>query len=78
MDWKTEVVERYEGYELVKITSAAGDVIYNANSQFKDPKRITCSASTLEELKKQVDNVIDLIYSYRMIEYKFKVKRGSK
>lgn len=71
----TEVVGTYRGYELVKYTSVPGQVIYNANSIDRDPKLICCVADTLEELKKEVDKVWELVYSYKRLEYQIKARQ---
>lgn len=72
---QTEVVGIYRGYELVKYTSVPGQVIYNANSIDRDPKLICCVADTLEELKKEVDKVWELVYSYKRLEYQIKARQ---
>lgn len=53
-----DLVETYRDYNIYKITSTAGQVIYNANSIYTNVYQlITCVGFSLEEIKKEIDAV---------------------
>lgn len=57
-----EMVCTYKDYYIYKITSAAKQVIYNANSiNPKIYQLITCVGDTLEEVKAEIDHVHERI-----------------
>lgn len=67
-----ELIEIYRGYEIIKYTSKANDVIYNATRYVNNGKSgysISCAADNLEELKKQVDSQLQTHFHYRKLEY---------
>lgn len=76
-----EFIENYRGYEIIKYTSKANDVIYNATCFIRSGKSgytITCAADNLEELKKQVDEQLQTRFHYKKLEYMVKAKSGKK
>lgn len=73
-----EVIENYRGYEIVKYTSNANDVMYNATRYINNGRSgysISCAADNLEELKKQVDSQLQTHFHYKKLEYISKSKK---
>lgn len=77
----SEIIGSYKGYEITKHTSIVGDIIYNATYYLRNNKSVysvSCSSDNLEELKKQVDEQLQIKFHYKKLEYTIKAKSGKK
>ena len=55
-----ELVETYRFYEIYKIVDGKGQALFNACKDYPAKKGITHAGSTLEEVKRSIDNMYAL------------------
>lgn len=72
---ETVIVDTYRGYEIVMVVTCGEIQGYFGNSITDATKYYTPSATTMTEIKEQIDKSWELRWEYKKIEYK---QRGKK
>lgn len=61
-----EFVVTYRFYDIYKIVDSKGQTLFNACKDKPAIKGITHAGSTLEEVKKSIDNMYDLCKKFKL------------